>query len=351
MSSEEFSPQAESPPPKTEASRRTVVKAGAAVTAAAAVPVTSEGALADDAPTATGPVRVVLRVNGEAREQELEPRVTLLDALRERLGLTGTKKGCGNLLQRTRCWYFRDATLPCNKRQPGSGCAAVQGQNRRIDVPVTRPAARSRCLKVRDRTHRNGSPRSTTPSPGRRRAPTNPPPTVSEPTKILYACRNVRTALRVVRLDMPTAQFVRSPETTANDALESTLDELAAGLRIRNWSATGQEPGERHGGSHLRECHRRGARRFGWSRRDPRPGSMRDRDGALTGWGMATASHVSGGLNAAGAVVRITEDGAARTRSGTMDLGTGTYTVMAQIGADTRECRSCRSTPTCRTWT
>lgn len=163
-----------------------------------------------------------------------------------------------------------------------------------------------------------------------------------EPTKILYACRNVRTELRVVRLDLPTAQFVRSPETTANHALESTLDELAAELRIdpvelriRNWSAVNQESGERHGSSHLRECYRRGARRFGWSRRDPRPGSMRDRDGTLIGWGMATASHVSGGLNAAGATVRITEDGAARIRSGTQDLGTGTYTVMTQVGAET----------------
>jgi xanthine dehydrogenase YagS FAD-binding subunit len=36
----------------------------------------------------------------------------------------------GNLLQRTRCWYFRDATMPCNKRQPGSGCSAIEGQNR-----------------------------------------------------------------------------------------------------------------------------------------------------------------------------------------------------------------------------
>lgn len=36
----------------------------------------------------------------------------------------------GNLLQRTRCWYFRDAAMPCNKRRPGSGCAAVEGQNR-----------------------------------------------------------------------------------------------------------------------------------------------------------------------------------------------------------------------------
>ncbi|XRQ11952.1 FAD binding domain-containing protein [Actinomadura welshii] len=36
----------------------------------------------------------------------------------------------GNLLQRTRCWYFRDATMPCNKRSPGSGCSAIDGQNR-----------------------------------------------------------------------------------------------------------------------------------------------------------------------------------------------------------------------------
>lgn len=36
----------------------------------------------------------------------------------------------GNLLQRTRCWYFRDATMPCNKRVPGSGCSAIEGNNR-----------------------------------------------------------------------------------------------------------------------------------------------------------------------------------------------------------------------------
>lgn len=36
----------------------------------------------------------------------------------------------GNLLQRTRCGYFRSADLPCNKRQPGSGCGAIEGENR-----------------------------------------------------------------------------------------------------------------------------------------------------------------------------------------------------------------------------
>lgn len=40
----------------------------------------------------------------------------------------------GNLLQRTRCYYFRDRHLPCNKREPGSGCGALDGENRHLAV-------------------------------------------------------------------------------------------------------------------------------------------------------------------------------------------------------------------------
>ena len=40
----------------------------------------------------------------------------------------------GNLLQRTRCGYFRDITTPCNKREPGSGCPALDGQNRMLAI-------------------------------------------------------------------------------------------------------------------------------------------------------------------------------------------------------------------------
>jgi xanthine dehydrogenase YagS FAD-binding subunit len=40
----------------------------------------------------------------------------------------------GNLLQRTRCMYFRDTAMPCNKREPGSGCAAITGINRGLAV-------------------------------------------------------------------------------------------------------------------------------------------------------------------------------------------------------------------------
>jgi xanthine dehydrogenase YagR molybdenum-binding subunit len=62
----------------------------------------------------------------------------------------------------------------------------------------------------------------------------------TEPTKILYACPNVRTTMRAVRSDMPTANFVRSPETVANYALESTLDELSYALDL-----VGHQPGNR----------------------------------------------------------------------------------------------------------
>lgn len=45
----------------------------------------------------------------------------------------------GNVLQRTRCVYFRDVSKPCNKRQPGSGCAAIDGYNRNLAILGTSP--------------------------------------------------------------------------------------------------------------------------------------------------------------------------------------------------------------------
>jgi xanthine dehydrogenase YagT iron-sulfur-binding subunit len=79
-----------------ETSRRTVLKAGVVVTTAVAAPLplsTAEAEAAAPAPAA-GTVPVSLSVNGVVHERVLEPRVTLLDALREHIGLTGTKKGC-----------------------------------------------------------------------------------------------------------------------------------------------------------------------------------------------------------------------------------------------------------------
>ncbi|MBF8184751.1 (2Fe-2S)-binding protein [Nonomuraea sp. K274] len=83
MSSEESSSE-------FEPTRRTVIKAAAVVATAPALSGPGEAVAAVDG----GPVRTSLKVNGVLHDQTLEPRVTLLDALRERIGLTGTKKGC-----------------------------------------------------------------------------------------------------------------------------------------------------------------------------------------------------------------------------------------------------------------
>jgi xanthine dehydrogenase YagT iron-sulfur-binding subunit len=80
--------------PATQHKRRTVLKAGGAIAGIVAVHPVSEAVAAPAAEVEASAVPVVLRVNGTRHRLDLEPRVTLLDALRERLDLTGTKKGC-----------------------------------------------------------------------------------------------------------------------------------------------------------------------------------------------------------------------------------------------------------------
>jgi xanthine dehydrogenase YagR molybdenum-binding subunit len=159
-------------------------------------------------------------------------------------------------------------------------------------------------------------------------------------TRMLYAAPNVETRHEIVRLNVGTPTFNRAPgEATGSFALESAMDELAAELdmdpitlRLRNYADTDPENGLPWSSKSLRQCYEAGAARFGWSRRDPRPGSMRDGD-ARIGWGMATASYPANRLPAS-ARVRVLPGGDVLVEAATHDLGTGTYTVMAQIAAD-----------------
>jgi xanthine dehydrogenase YagR molybdenum-binding subunit len=82
----------------------------------------------------------------------------------------------------------------------------------------------------------------------------------------------------------------------------------------------------------LRECYADAAKRFGWAKRPMKPRSMRDGH-ALIGWGMATATYPAH-RRPASASARLLPDGTALVRSGTQELGTGTYTVMTQVAAD-----------------
>jgi xanthine dehydrogenase YagR molybdenum-binding subunit len=159
-------------------------------------------------------------------------------------------------------------------------------------------------------------------------------------TKILYAVPNLRTTQRLVRLDAATPTFMRAPgESSGSFALESAMDELAYAakldpleLRLRNYAETDPSNGNPFSSKSLRECYRLGAERFGWANRPATPRSRTDA-GMLVGYGMATATYPSH-RSAAAANARIAADGSAQVFSGTQDLGTGSYTVFAQVAAD-----------------
>ena len=161
-----------------------------------------------------------------------------------------------------------------------------------------------------------------------------------EPTALLYSCPNVSAAQRQVALNVGTPTPMRGPgRTPALFAIESALDELAIKLnidpieiRLRNHAEKDESSGRPWSSKHLREAYQTGAERFGWSKRDPRVGSMRKGDEIL-GWGMATCTW-PGNQRGAEVRVQLIADGTARASCATQDIGTGTYTIFAEIVSD-----------------
>jgi xanthine dehydrogenase YagR molybdenum-binding subunit len=163
----------------------------------------------------------------------------------------------------------------------------------------------------------------------------------AQPSRALYACPNGSTTHRLVKLDVATPTFQRAPgESTGNFAIESAMDELACALgvdplELRRRNHADEEPssGKPWSSKRLLECYELAAGRFGWSRRDPRPRSMRDGTW-LVGWGMATPTYPAH-LEEARATATRLNDGSFLVRAATHDLGTGTYTAMTQVAAET----------------
>jgi xanthine dehydrogenase YagR molybdenum-binding subunit len=261
----------------------------------------------------------------------------------------------GNLLQRTRCPYFYDLAMPCNKRAPGSGCAALAGFNRMHAVVggseqciATHPSDMAVALWVLDATVETidgaGEARSI-PIADFHRLPGNLPGERSyegaaNQTRTLYAGANRLTRHRLVPLDIPVAAAMRAPgEAVGLMALECAMDELAEKLgldpielRIRNEPT---EDPERHvpfSSRHLIPCLREGARRFGWERRRPQPGGLRDGNW-LVGYGVAAATR-GNPLQHSRARVRLDANGVATVTMAMTDPGTGTYTILTQIAAE-----------------
>jgi len=159
-------------------------------------------------------------------------------------------------------------------------------------------------------------------------------------TRMLYDVANVDTSQELVRLNLGTPTFNRGPgESSGTFGLESAIDELAdrlgldpVELRLKNYAEKDPESGLPFSSKSLRECYKEGAARFGWSRRNPKPQSMRDGD-LLVGWGMSTATYPAK-RQPASALARLTADGTIVVQAATHEFGTGTYTSMSQVAAD-----------------
>jgi xanthine dehydrogenase YagR molybdenum-binding subunit len=103
-------------------------------------------------------------------------------------------------------------------------------------------------------------------------------------------------------------------------------------LRYRAYSDRDQNNDVPYSSKALRECYRQGADAFGWDKRNPAPRSMREAR-ELVGWGMATGVWDAWQMPATARIV-LTANGHAEVACGTSDIGTGTYTIMAQVTAD-----------------
>ncbi len=122
-------------------------------------------------------------------------------------------------------------------------------------------------------------------------------------------------------------------------ALECAMDELAVALkldpvelRLRCYSDRDQNEDIPYTSKQLRECYHQAAAAFGWDKRQPEPRSMRD-GGDLVGWGMATGVWEALQMPAAARIV-LSANGHAEVSSAASDIGTGTYTILAQVAAD-----------------
>ena len=157
--------------------------------------------------------------------------------------------------------------------------------------------------------------------------------------RALYAAPHRRTTHRVIPLDLPRSEDVRAPgESTGLMALESAMDELAhelnidpVELRIMNDVIKDPERGVPYGQRRLVECLREGARRFGWDQRPKKPASVRD-GRRLVGYGMA-ASIRTQFQETTSVRARLLGDGTAIVQTDMPEIGTGTYTILAQVAS------------------
>jgi xanthine dehydrogenase YagR molybdenum-binding subunit len=160
-----------------------------------------------------------------------------------------------------------------------------------------------------------------------------------EATPFQYSVPNLRVTFGRAKRNIGGGADMRGPGRVPGlYATESAMNELArelnmdpVQLRIVNEPRIDESLKLPFSSRHLLECFQVGSEKFGWSKRTPAVGSMK-RDGLILGWGMAGCSWVAARFGAAANIV-LRDDGSCRVACATQDIGTGTYTVLAQLAS------------------
>ncbi|MGU3391271.1 aldehyde oxidoreductase molybdenum-binding subunit PaoC [Sphingomonas sp. M1A8_2b] len=167
------------------------------------------------------------------------------------------------------------------------------------------------------------------------------PETAPNATRLLYAGANRMTATRLATLDLPEGNAMRAPgEAVGLLALEAAMDELAEKLKmdpvqlriINDTQVDPEKPSRQFSQRDLVGCLKTGAERFGWNKRNPVPGQVRD-GRWLVGMGMASAFRDNVTMKS-GARVGIDKKGVVTVATDMTDIGTGSYTIIAQTAAE-----------------
>ena len=161
------------------------------------------------------------------------------------------------------------------------------------------------------------------------------------PARMLYTSDANSTSTAMVDMNLGVGTYMRAPgESSGTAVFEIAMDELAeklnldpVQLRVLNHADIDPDNNKPWTSKHLRECYTEAAQRFNWEKlHNPKPGTLTEGNN-LIGYGMATATYPAN-RSAAGAIVRFMPNGRVYVGSGTQELGTGMYTIMAQTAAD-----------------
>ncbi len=171
--------------------------------------------------------------------------------------------------------------------------------------------------------------------------PGGQPETAVQQTRLLYAGAHRLTRLKLAVLDLPEGNAMRAPgEAPGMMALEIAIDEMAEKLKmdpvmfrvINDTTSDPEKPGRKFSQRRFVECMRQGAERFGWNKRQAEPGKVRD-GRWLVGMGVASAFRNNMVMKSA-ARVKLGQDGMVTVETDMTDIGTGSYTIIAQTAAE-----------------